>query len=697
MSWMTKLYETYNQATENNNLSDRPDPYFHSREDCHIEITLDDNGCFKSAQSLIAKQIYGKKPVYTKSSTVIPITPKSLTGRTSGPAPYPLAEKIQYVAKDYRDYGGTKTSYFSNYIEELNKWAKDNQYSHWKVKAVLKYVEKGTVTKDLVNAGILFSFKKKGRQLLITKWKEQAGKGENKPPLIQSITGEEQGNAIIRWRVQKKGEPNDTTWGDGDLINAWQWYSSAVQEKNGFCQILGREAYITQTHPKAIYPQAVNAKLISTPTDSCYLTYQGKFTNDSQPVGISFEVSQKSHNALRWLIKRGQGKTIGESKNKNRPAVVVSWAVSGADIPQPIADTWDLLGEELQEITTPLVSEENKIDHAIDLGQSFSKALGKYLAGYQANLKATDNIVIMGLNSATDGRMAITYYQELFPEEYIDRIRLWHDEFSWPQHHYFKGGSDNQDGKSLFEYPSAPSPKAIWQAAYGKQINDSLKKSTVERILPCIVEARPFPRDLVYMAIQRASNRSIKRLSEQYSNRKSELRAWESDVSVACALYRGFSKRNQNQGKEYEMALEENRTSRGYLYGRLLAIAERIEEMAMFVAKEKVRTTHASRLMQRFSDFPASTWLTIEKGINPYQQRLRNNIPPLEDAYKRLLDDVCDAFESDDFTSSGKLTGEYLLGYHCQRKWLRDHKLEKGKWVLRKTNGNDNLQMEGDE
>jgi len=145
------------------------------------------------------------------------------------------------------------------------------------------------------------------------------------------------------------------------------------------------------------------------------------------------------------------------------------------------------------------------------------------------------------------------------------------------------------------------------------------------------------------------------------------------------------------------MALEENRTTRDYLYGRLLAIAEKIEEMAMVIAKEKVRTTHASRLMQRFSDHPASTWVTIEKGIHPYQQRLRNNIPPLENAYKRLLDDVFDAFNSDDFMSSDKLTGEYLLGYHCQRKWLWDHKLKKGKWVLKETNEDDEFQTEGDE
>ncbi len=695
MSWMTKLYDTYNQVADDQNLPDRPDPYFHIKEGCHIEIIIDDKGNYKSAQSLVTEHMYGKKPVYKKTSTVIPITPKSLTGRTSGPAPYPLAEKIQYVAKDYADYGGTKAPYFPQYIEGLKSWAHHGLYSHWKVKAVCEYVTKGTVIKNLVESGLLFVTVNDGKSVLITKWKDQAGKGEKKPPLIQSVTSGEQGNATIRWRVQREGEPNDTTWDDDELIKAWQSYASSTLKKNGFCQILGQEAFITQTHPKAIYPQAINAKLISMPTDKGYLTYQGRFTDDSQPVGISFEASQKSHNTLRWLIERGQGKTIGESKEKKRPAVIVCWAVSGANVPQPMEDTWDLLSDEIQDIPLPIV--ENKIDHTIDLGQSFSIALGKYISGYNARLNKTDNVVIMGLDSVTDGRMSVTYYQELFPNDYIERISRWHEEFSWPQRHNFKKDEESQNGGSQVVYPSAPSPKAIWEAAYGKQITDSLKKSTVERILPCIVEARLFPRDLVSKSVQRAGNRSVKRLPDQYSNWKSEKAAWERDLSVACALFRGFSKRNPNQIKEYDMALEENRTTRDYLYGRLLAIAEKIEEMAMIVAKEKVRTTHASRLMQRFSDHPASTWLTIEKGINPYQQRLKNNIPPLESAYKRLLDDVCDAFNRDDFISPDKLTGEYLLGYHCQRKWLRDHKLKEGKWVLKETNENDELQIKGDE
>ena len=130
------------------------------------------------------------------------------------------------------------------------------------------------------------------------------------------------------------------------------------------------------------------------------------------------------------------------------------------------------------------------------------------------------------------------------------------------------------------------------------------------------------------------------------------------------------------------MALEQDNQSRDYLYGRLLAVAEKIESLALSFAGEK-RLTTAERYMQRFADRPATTWLNIEHALGPYQQRLKSKIGPLEAAYKRLLDDINYLFLPGDFILDNKLSGEYLLGFHCQRKWLTDHKFHEGQWVLK--------------
>ena len=118
------------------------------------------------------------------------------------------------------------------------------------------------------------------------------------------------------------------------------------------------------------------------------------------------------------------------------------------------------------------------------------------------------------------------------------------------------------------------------------------------------------------------------------------------------------------------MTLETDRRTRDYLYGQLLAIAENIESRALFVARE-TRDTTAARLMQRFADRPYSTWRTIELALAPYKTRLRASRGGFLFKMDLLLDDVMGKFSGDDFTQDAPLSGEFLLGYHCQRQALK--------------------------
>ena len=114
------------------------------------------------------------------------------------------------------------------------------------------------------------------------------------------------------------------------------------------------------------------------------------------------------------------------------------------------------------------------------------------------------------------------------------------------------------------------------------------------------------------------------------------------------------------------MALDRNRTTRDYLYGRLLAVAEYAERSALDKAGEK-RPTNAERLMQRFADNPCATWRTLTTQLSPYMQRLQSNEPSPYTRIKRELQEIsgkCDNI--DDFTSAKRLEGEFLIGYYCQ-------------------------------
>jgi hypothetical protein len=134
------------------------------------------------------------------------------------------------------------------------------------------------------------------------------------------------------------------------------------------------------------------------------------------------------------------------------------------------------------------------------------------------------------------------------------------------------------------------------------------------------------------------------------------------------------------------MTLEENRTSRDYLFGRLLAIADRIEGKALYNAKE-YRETTAARLMQRFANYPLSTWRTIELALAPYKTRLRRLRGGFIPSMEKLIDDIMELFQVDDFMKDIPLSGEFLLGFSCQRKVLLSYKqryheyLKSEKWL----------------
>jgi CRISPR-associated protein Csd1 len=395
-------------------------------------------------------------------------------------------------------------------------------------------------------------------------------------------------------------------------------------------------------HPKRLRHGADGAKLISSNDNKSGYTFRGRFELPEHAYGVGSSTTQKAHNTLRWLIAR-QG-------NKNGDQAIVAWAVSGQPVPPVVAGS-DELHRFLEQAGAPppaipanvVPSLATMAGYKGDAGQLFAKQIRSVVQGYAAKLNDREDILIMALDSATPGRMAIAYYRELHASEFLARIQSWHEHTAWPQNM----GKDRK-------FIGAPAPRDIAEAAYGRRVDEKLKKSTVERLLPCIVDGRPIPRDLVTACVQQTANRAGKEHWE-----------WERCLGIACALIRG-SRRKEN----YSMSLEEDRHSRDYLFGRLLAIAEKIEGYALYLAKEN-RDTNAGRLMQRFSDHPAATWRTIEIALRPYMQRLQGSRPAALYVWKRLLDDVISRFRGDDFIRPGRLDAEFLLGYHCQRAAFR--------------------------
>ncbi len=627
MSWMQKLYETYEQCAGNEpDGTERLMPVSHTTQQAHIEVVIDGEGNFRRAT------------VIKKEDTVIPATEKS-AGRSSGEAAHALCEKIQYCAKDYTDdlsgFGGKKPSYFSSYQVQLQQWC-ESQFSHPKARAILKYVNGGRVVADLLDSKVLqvldgvleVQRKEDGvkKEVISNRQEEKSQSVDIFKQLTFNDKGiKDQGDAMIRWRVEELNNPISATWQDQSLAEAWTNYYASTQNKYGLCMVSGIETTLALQHPAKLRHGGDKAKLISSNDASGY-TYRGRFIDSDEAVGLGFDVSQKAHNALRWLIKR--------QAYKSGDQVIVSWVVSGKPLPDPFANSLALFG-----MSDAVVMETQHLDTA----QAFALRLNKAIAGYRARLDPRTDVVVMGLDSATKGRMAISFYRELKGSDFLQRVEEWHAQCAWPQNF----GKDSK-------FTGAPAPQDIAEAAFGRRLDEKLRKTTVERLLPCIIDGQLIPKDLVESTKRRACNRVGLENWE-----------WEKCLGIACSLHKAFYPQ-----RNYQMSLETDRITRDYLYGRLLAIAEKIEAIALSVAGEK-RDTTAARLMQRFSDRPFSTWKTIELALVPYKTRLRSRRAGFLVNMEKLLDEISCAFQADDYTSDRPLSGEFLLGYHCQRQALK--------------------------
>jgi CRISPR-associated protein Csd1 len=384
--------------------------------------------------------------------------------------------------------------------------------------------------------------------------------------------------------------------------------------------VTGRTVLLATSHPKRLRGGADGAKLISS-NDTSGFTFRGRFEGAEEACGVGFEVTQKAHNALRWLISRQA------YNDKASGQVFVAWDVGGKQIPDPFQNTSELLGLPSDVPEEPASNPE----YSGDAGQYLALQLQKLIKGYQGKLTQTDNIVVMGLDSATPGRMAITYYRELNGAEFLDRVLAWHKSHAWPQR-YPKG----------VHFVGAPAPREIAEAAYGRRMDDKLRKATMERLLPCIVDGGRVPRDIVNSSTQRVYNRM-----------GLELWDWEKSLGIACGLFRGYQRK-----ENYQMSLEEDRNTRDYLFGRLLAVADHLEHRALTVGGED-RDTNAAKLMQRFADRPSSAWRAIELALAPYKSRLRAKRPSVLIRLINCLTKLLASFRQVSLPTTGNSPGNF--------------------------------------
>lgn len=664
MGWMQKLYATYEECFawvgEYPTDGKRPLlPICHITKDAHVEVVLDEEGNLLDVWPITNK---------TDVTTIIPATEDSANRTSTMIAPHPLVDDLRYVAGDYVECGGdvlkshkkkglSKQPY-RDYRKLLSKWC-NSEFAHIKAVAVLKYIEKETLVKDLAHFGILY-IGDDGKFLP----KKEVQRNKDTQDIYATTSKSNQEKAVVRWIVETDDGSHYRTWHDESLWQSWIAYDLSTKEvaENTFCYVTGKKIPLINKHPKYIRKKGDMAKLISSNKE---FTYLGKFVTANEACPIGLETSHKAHNVLSWLIDRqGTVFQLRDKDGKRKPSLaVVAWELSAQkEVPQPTQDTSEIwLDDDLPD-EEPLKT---------NVGQRYAERLRKKIRGYKATLETTKWIYILAIDSLSQGRMAITYYQEFHPEDYLENIEKWHQGCAW-RHEYLLQKNENLLGQTLKPkvFFGAPAPRAIAEIVHGKQHNPTKdgispeEQYTISRLLPCIVEGRPLPRDIVNTAVRRASNRIGLYDADDQNNFGDAEYTWHKTFSIACALYRKYTLETKKE--DYTMSLDPNRSTRDYLYGRLLAIADALEAKALYdpEKKQSKRSTNAARYMQRFSQRPYDTWLRIHDALSPYIIKLGDKAFH----YQKQIGQVSVQFDSDEFKSNAPLTGEYLIGYYSQ--WL---------------------------
>lgn len=614
MSWMEELYNVYEQNCGRENGKEVLLPVSHSTANAQIEVTLMENGDFLSARRIEDKG---------DSVTIIPVTEDS-GARSSGVAPHPLADKMIYIAGDYSQYVTGKhsdnTKYYTAYMEQLRAW-RDSEYCHPAVNSVYTYLEKSSLIRDLVESRVLIV-------------DNESGKLREK----EKILGIAQEDAFVRFIIAYNGRPDKgkcpMTWRDPSLYDSFIRYNSTQAGNRQLCYATGQLLPCTYKHPSKIRNAGDKAKLISSNDESGF-TYRGRFDSKEQAFAVSYDFSQKMHNALKWMIQR-QGVAIDSM-------VILVWESSNQPLPDIMKNPeYEYMDDEMMEDTDAPMYQ--------DTLPAYRNRLRKVIWGDTAHFEIKSKAMVMALDAATTGRLSMPLYSEMATSDFLHNIEKWHYDISWKRF-IAKKKRNEIHSFSLYE---------IVKCAFGTEQGDvisckpEVQKDAFCRLIPCETEGRNIPVDIVRELVMKASNPLA--YDKSYN--------WRAVLETACGLIKKMKieeKEKRNEKGEYPMALDHDCRDRDYLYGRLLAVADAAE--ARTYTKEDARVTNAKRYMQAFANRPYQTWGVIHHKLTPYLNKMK---PGMRAYYEGIICEIECKFKQDEYMDNSRLEAEYLLAYYCQ-------------------------------
>lgn len=421
-----------------------------------------------------------------------------------------------------------------------------------------------------------------------------------------------------------------------ELHNQYIGYVESLDLPKGICNISGEEQQLTSKHRGLLG----NAKLISVSNNK--ENYQGRFSNGEDIISVGYKTSEKIHLMLKFLL---------ENRNTNirlrEQQYLVNWfsddLANNSEIDYVTPSTFSISG------ALSVFDNANNAKLTTDTNELIGNS---FIKGKQRFSDASKYYVAI-LDKASNGRISLKYFRELSISQLYRNLQKWQNNYTWE---YF-------EQKSKKVVCTIPSMGQMILSSYGIENNHKLElnndkffKDQFQKIVMALIDGQKIPSNL-----EKAMEQNIKQRLK-YEEK------WNTVMYTALAI---FHNRNEEDLKNM---LDENNTNRSYLFGRLLAVLERIEDATYATGKDgNKRVTNAQKFWNSYSNNPATYMQTLLTKTQYYEQTLLNSNYGLAQKLRKEKDKIITAIH-DNYLNSKELNQpldyHFIFGYYAENNYI---------------------------
>lgn len=616
-------------------------PIYHSNKKSSgadvIEITINKSGIFYNCR-------YLNKDTYI----TFPVSEDSIKRSGSTIAPHRIFDEFAYLVDSMQQCNkASKYSVYMKNLQDIEVFERNNCNKDFE--AICKYLKQGSLRNDVAmwllkeNQCTAYHFEKD--DTLVLEDIRDNVKKEIKIPLSK---------IFITFAILYDSSPVSLSQ-DKRFHEFFIQYEQHSQKnkKKDFCDVSGKEMYCVNSHRGFLG----TAKLVSISNHK--EAYYGRLKTGDEVFHVGYETSQKTHNMLKFLLDAdGYKKLIGKS------TYVLAW-----DMNEIESSKIGLIGNSCHE--DPLIDDEydEAVERSIDdvLGKGRSKSITSFLAGrmYTNDELQDERFCVLILEKVNNGRIAIKFFRIYAFSDIKKRVYFWFNSLCWPRWSKHKNGLE-MFAPSIFQIVNYLYGDDTTKGLYISSNKEGVQHLAIERLLRILLEGLVFPKDLVQLAFYKIYNRQ----SYKYH--------WQVALKIACILVKKYNYDHQKMitDKEGNIILMK---SRSFLYGRLLAIYDKLESDAMYSKSKNdqsdldgntSRPTLASRLWSAMINQPLKIAAELERRTKVYQQILTKNSPGLKVMYDKLLSEIYNDIRSfeDNKIDKQSVNEEFVLGYYYQHE-----------------------------